>query len=89
MTPLDTSLTSRKLAVLRTLGAPYTDAEVDGAAAAALAEAKAIAADLRKDGIALDETQAHSEAIAVIAYLQSLGKAIKAQTMNTAMLEPR
>jgi len=88
-TPLDTSLTSRKLAVLRTLGAPYTDAEVDGAAASALAEADAIAAALRKDGIALDETQARSEVIAVIAYLQSLGRAIAAQPMDTAKLEPR
>jgi cytochrome c oxidase cbb3-type subunit I/II len=88
-TPLDTSLSARKLATLRTLGAPYSDAEVDGAAASALAEAESVAAALRKDGIALDETQARSEAIAVIAYLQSLGVAIKAQTMDTAMLEPR
>jgi cbb3-type cytochrome c oxidase subunit II len=88
-TPLDTSLTSRKLAVLRTLGAPYTDAEVDGAAASALAEADVIAAALRKEGIVLDETQARSEVIAVIAYLQSLGRAIAAQPMDTAMLEPR
>lgn len=88
-TPLDTGLTSRKLAALRFLGAPYSDAEVEGAAQDALAQAAGIAAALRKDGIALDETAAHSEAIAVIAYLQSLGRAIKAQPMNTAMLEPR
>jgi cytochrome c oxidase cbb3-type subunit I/II len=88
-TPLDTSLSSRKLATLRSLGAPYSDAEVDGAAASALADAERVAAALRNDGIALDETQARSEAIAVIAYLQSLGVAIKAQTMDTAMLEPR
>jgi cytochrome c oxidase cbb3-type subunit I/II len=87
--PLDTGLTSRKLAVLRTLGAPYSDAEVENAGADALAQAETIAASLRKDGIALDETQARSETIAVIAYLQSLGHAIKAQSMNTAMLEPR
>ena len=85
---LDTSLSSRKLATLRALGAPYSDAEVEGAAANALAEAETLAASLRKDGIALDETQARSEAIAVIAYLQSLGRAIKAQPMDTAMLEP-
>jgi cytochrome c oxidase cbb3-type subunit I/II len=88
-TPLDTSLTAKKLAALRTLGAPYGDAEVSDAASHALAEAEAIAASLRKDGIALSETQARSEAIAVIAYLQSLGRAIKAQQMDTAMLEPR
>jgi cytochrome c oxidase cbb3-type subunit I/II len=88
-TPLDTSLSRRKLAVLRALGAPYGDAEVENAAADALAQAQAVAASLRKDGIALDETQARSEAIALIAYLQSLGRAIKAQPMDTAMLEPR
>jgi cytochrome c oxidase cbb3-type subunit I/II len=87
--PLDTSLSARKLAALRTLGAPYSDAEVEGAAQDALAQAEGIAASLRKDGIALDETQARSEAIAVIAYLQSLGRALAAQPMDTAMLEPR
>jgi cytochrome c oxidase cbb3-type subunit I/II len=88
-TPLDTRWTSRKLATLRTLGAPYSDAEVERAAEDALAEAEGIAAALRKEGVALDETQAHSEAIAVIAYLQSLGRAIAEQPMDTAMLEPR
>jgi cytochrome c oxidase cbb3-type subunit I/II len=88
-TPLDTSVSSRKLATLRTLGAPYSDAEVNGAAADALAEAGIVATALRKDGIALDEVQAHSEAIAVIAYLQSLGQAMKAEIVDTAMLEPR
>jgi len=87
-TPLDTSLTVKKLAALRTLGAPYSDSEVQNAAANALSDAEAIAASLRKDGIALGETQARSEAIAVIAYLQSLGRAIKAQPIDTAMLEP-
>ena len=87
-TPLDTSLTSRKLATLRTLGAPYSDAEVDDAASAALAEADGIAAELRTNGIALDDAQARSEAIAVIAYLQSLGRAIASQTMDAARLEP-
>ena len=86
-TPLDTSLSSRKLAVLRTLGAPYSDHEVERAAEDALAQAEEIAAALRKDGIALDEVQARSEAVAVIAYLQSLGRAIAAQPIDTAMLE--
>ena len=88
-TPLDTSLSSRKLATLRALGAPYTDAEVEGAAQDALAQAEGVAQSLRKDGIALDATQARSEAIALIAYLQSLGRAIQAQPMDTALLENR
>jgi cytochrome c oxidase cbb3-type subunit I/II len=88
-TPLDTSLTRRKLAALRTLGVPYSDAEIERAAADAEADAARIAAGLRKEGVALDPVQAHSEAIALIAYLQSLGRAIKDQPMNTALLENR
>jgi cbb3-type cytochrome c oxidase subunit II len=88
-TSLDTSLSARKLAALRALGAPYSDAEVNGAAESALAEADEIAAALRSDGVALGETEARSEAIAVIAYLQSLGRAIATQPMDTAKLEPR
>ncbi len=73
---LDLSLTQRKLEVLRGLGTPYTDAEVSGAAAAAQREADVIAASLRKDGVDLGEAGAGSEAIAVIAYLQRLGRDI-------------
>lgn len=70
---LDLSLTSAKLRVLRTLGAPYSDEEVAGAEAAARTQMSAVAASLRKDGVELTETQAKSEGIAMIAYLQSLG----------------
>lgn len=72
-TKLDTSLTSRKLETLRTLGHPYSDAEISGAVADAEKQAAGIAERLRKDGIALDETAVHSEAVAMIAYLQRLG----------------
>jgi len=75
--PLDTSLTRRRLAVLRKLGAPYTDAEVENAEADARAQGESVAASLRRDGVALDEVEARSEAIALIAYLQSLGRAMK------------
>jgi cytochrome c oxidase cbb3-type subunit I/II len=72
-TPLDTSLTSRKLSVLRGLGHPYTDAEIAGAPDEARAAAGRIVASLRKDGIVLDSVAEQSEAIALIAYLQRLG----------------
>ena len=72
---LDTSLTQRKLEALRSLGHPYTDAEVAGAVDDALAQAAGIAESLRADGIELDEDQARSETVALIAYLQSLGRA--------------
>ncbi|MCA9510409.1 MAG: cytochrome-c oxidase, cbb3-type subunit II [Myxococcales bacterium] len=76
-TPLDTSLTSARLAGLRTLGHPYSDAEVANAESDALAQARVVAASLRRDGIELDAAQERSEAIALIAYLQSLGHAVR------------
>jgi cytochrome c oxidase cbb3-type subunit I/II len=84
-TALDTSLTSKRLAALRTLGHPYTDAEVTNAEADALAEAASIAASLTEAGIELSEVQARSEAIAVIAYLQSLGRAVRATPATAAV----
>jgi cytochrome c oxidase cbb3-type subunit I/II len=75
--PLDTSLTARRMDVLRTLGHPYTDAEIANAERDALAEADRIAEKLRGEGVALEGAAARSEAIAVIAYLQSLGRAWK------------
>ncbi len=81
---LDTSLTRRRLEVLRTLGHPYSDAEVEGAVEDAMAQAATIAASLRKDGISLDEVQARSEGVAIIAYLQSLGRHRQAPPVATA-----
>jgi cytochrome c oxidase cbb3-type subunit I/II len=79
-TPLDTSLTAAKLAALRTLGHPYSDAEVEGAARDALAQAERVAAGLRAGGQPLSDLEARSEGIALIAYLQTLGRARAAQT---------
>jgi cytochrome c oxidase cbb3-type subunit I/II len=88
--PLDTSLTARKLEVLRGLGHPYSDAQIASAVADAEARAAEIAASLRKDGIELDETQANSEAVALIAYLQSLGTAVTRESVAAAgLLEER
>ena len=70
---LDLSRLPRKLEVLRDLGHPYGEAEIAGAVDAARAQAATLSASLRKDGIELGEAQAHSEAIALIAYLQRLG----------------
>jgi cytochrome c oxidase cbb3-type subunit I/II len=73
---LDLSLTARKLATLRSLGHPYSDAEIDGAPEAARAQAAAVAASLRAGGIGLSEREAGSEGVALIAYLQALGRAL-------------
>jgi cytochrome c oxidase cbb3-type subunit I/II len=85
---LDLSQTSRKLEVLRTLGAPYGDAEIANAREDAESQMQAVAESLRRDGIALTEQNARSEAIALIAYLQGLGRAIQREPMRSAGLAP-
>lgn len=86
-TELDLSDTSRKLEVLRTLGAPYSDAEIANAMPDALAQMQAVAKSLRRDGITLSESEARSEAVAMIAYMQSLGRAIQAEPVRSARIE--
>ena len=70
---LDTSLTERKLQVLKSLGVPYSDSEVTGATAAAGAQAGTIAAELRQQGATGTENLEKKEIVALIAYLQRLG----------------
>jgi cbb3-type cytochrome c oxidase subunit II len=83
---LDTSLTARKLEVLRGLGHPYTDEQIASAVEGARARADEIAASLRQDGLELSEVNARSEAIAVIAYLQSLGTAVTRESLAASGL---
>jgi cytochrome c oxidase cbb3-type subunit I/II len=83
--PLDTSLTSKRLVALRSLGHPYSDAEIENAVEDARAQAATIAASIAAAGIELSEVQARSEGIAVIAYLQSLGRAAGAPPVTAAM----
>jgi cytochrome c oxidase cbb3-type subunit 2 len=56
--PLDTSLIQKKMRVLRTLGHPYSDADIAGAP---------------------KELEGKTQMDAMVAYLQSLGTAIKAR----------
>ncbi len=72
--PLDLSLTRRRLDVLRSLGHPYTPSEVENAPEDARNAMRTIVESLRADGIELSESQSRSEALALIAYLQSLGR---------------
>jgi cytochrome c oxidase cbb3-type subunit II len=76
---LDLSDTARKLEVLRSLGHPYSDAEIAGAEAAARAQSGEIAAKLRAAGISLSPVEEHCETLAVIAYLETLGRAVRAE----------
>jgi cytochrome c oxidase cbb3-type subunit I/II len=73
---LDVSVAPARLAGLRLLGHPYTDAQIQNAETDALAQAAEVVASLRGDGIQVSEAQATSEVLAVIAYLQSLGRAV-------------
>jgi cytochrome c oxidase cbb3-type subunit I/II len=86
-TELDLSRVGRKLAALRSLGHPYDDAEIAGAEAAARAQADAVAAQIAGGGAALSPAQARSEAIALIAYLQTLGQAVRAEPPRAVKLE--
>jgi len=81
---LDLALVSRKLEVLRWIGHPYDDRQIRDAAADARAQMAEVAESLRGDGIELSERQARSEALALIAYLQSLGRALDATAVASA-----
>jgi cytochrome c oxidase cbb3-type subunit I/II len=72
---LDTTSTAPKIRAMITLGVPYPQGYDKVANKALMAQADSITAGLKKDGI---ETTSDKEIIAVIAYLQRLGKDIKA-----------
>ena len=84
---LDLSDTSRKLEVLRGLGHPYSDAEIAGAEAAARAQAAQISGELRTAGVKLDPEQERSEVIALIAYIQTLGVALREEPAQTVQVD--
>mgnify|MGYP000085149999 CR=1 FL=1 len=71
---LDKSLTADKINAMRTLGVPYPEGYQDRAVADLEAQANAIVKDLSESGI---ETSADREIIALIAYLQRLGRDIE------------
>ncbi|MBI2391329.1 MAG: cytochrome-c oxidase, cbb3-type subunit I [Deltaproteobacteria bacterium] len=68
---VDFSLTETKVRAMRTVGVPYTPQQVQSAATDAKAQAQSIAEDLAASGI---KVPADSELVALISYLQRLGK---------------
>ncbi len=74
---LNTDLTSKKLSVLRSLGAPYTDEQIANAASLVESEAKQLAEDLMKNGAPKSDNLHKKKIVALIAYLQKLGRDIK------------
>ncbi|MBL7884207.1 MAG: cytochrome-c oxidase, cbb3-type subunit I [Bacteroidia bacterium] len=72
---LDTSNTAAKIRAMQTLGVPYPEGYDKIANKELIEQANAITESLKKDGI---ETLNDREIIALIAYLQRIGKDIKA-----------
>lgn len=71
---IDTGLTPAKISAMRTVGVPYKPGYEEVAIEDLLQQADEIAANLKQDGI---EAAPETEIIALIAYLQRLGKDIK------------
>lgn len=73
---LDTSSTPAKIRAMRTLGVPYPKDYDKVANRDLMQQAEGIAANLKKDKI---ETPPNAEVVALIAYLQRLGRDIKSE----------
>jgi cytochrome c oxidase cbb3-type subunit I/II len=79
---LDTASTPAKIRAMRTLGVPYPKGYDQLANADLMKQATEIADNLRKEKI---ETPANKEVIALIAYLQRLGRDIQAEPKPVAV----
>jgi cytochrome c oxidase cbb3-type subunit I/II len=67
---IDTTNTPAKMSAMRSVGVPYTQAQIDGARAHARQQGEAIAKELADTGAT---AAPDSEMVAMIAYLQRLG----------------
>ncbi|MBN8550621.1 MAG: cytochrome-c oxidase, cbb3-type subunit I [Deltaproteobacteria bacterium] len=76
-TKLDTKNTAKKLSVLKSLGTPYSDEQIAGATELLKEQAHSIAQDLAAQNVPNSEELERREIIAMIAYLQRLGKDAK------------
>jgi cytochrome c oxidase cbb3-type subunit I/II len=68
---IDTHLTGKKLALMQRLGVPYSNSDVDRAEGSLRAQGEGIVLELAQAGI---QTRWNSEIVALIAYLQRLGR---------------
>ena len=78
---LDTSVTAAKIRAMQTLGVPYPPGYDQVANRDLMQQAEGIREGLAKDGI---RTASRKEIIALIAYLQRVGKDIKLEQQQTA-----
>ena len=81
---LDTSSTGAKIRAMKTLGVPYPEGYDKIANIDLMKQADSIAANLKKDKI---ESPGDAEIIALIAYLQRIGKDIKAEQKPAVTLK--
>ncbi len=78
---LDTSSTPAKIRAMKTLGVPYPEGYDQIANRELMQQADSIAGNLKKDKI---ETASNMEIVAVIAYLQRIGKDIKTSSSQNS-----
>ncbi len=82
---VDLGTTPRKLGVMQKLGVPYTNAEIDDAKVNYQKQAELIVADLATQGV---QIQWDRELVALIAYLQRLGRGPQFGNAVTAAATP-
>ncbi len=80
---LDLSTTAKKIRVMQTLGVPYPEGYDKIANDELMIQARGIADDLKSQGIQVEPTK---EIIAIIAYMQRLGKDVHAAGVPTAIV---
>lgn len=69
---VDFDILPRKLSAMKTLGVPYSDEEIQNAKTLAQAEAESIAQKLKESGVDIEVKD--KQIVALIAYLQRIGK---------------
>ncbi len=81
---LDTASTPAKIRAMKTLGVPYPDGYDQLANRDLMHQADSIAGNLKKDKI---ETPPNAEIVALIAYLQRMGRDIKLEPKPAPLAE--
>jgi cytochrome c oxidase cbb3-type subunit I/II len=77
---------TKKLKVMKSLGVPYSDSEVENAVLDAKKQAESIVNEMTSSGVSIKMKD--KQIIALIAYLQRLGKDTKTQAEVTAQVNP-
>jgi cytochrome c oxidase cbb3-type subunit I/II len=86
---VDLSRTAAKMSAMKSIGVPYAEVDIERAEADARADGTTIAKDLAAEGVKVEgaDVAADAEVVALIAYLQHLGKKPGAQKPGSAVAE--